>query len=228
MTAMIQGNSWLYTCLCHVSVFSLHLPIFCGRLLERRGSESTRLGLSPSWYFLAMCVFSFEKQANNTTFLVRWLGGLSDVRLGECTAQGPACGGTCPLQQIHESQLLGYFFPMILILYGIFLTFQLETVILYVQYCLYIYPWKVKMEGAQSCPTLQPHGLYWNSPGQNTGVGSLFLCQGIFPPRELNWGLILYQLSYQGSPVFSHSLYLYSHHSFLPLRTPFWDHSSFS
>ena len=30
---------------------------------------------------------------------------------------------------------------------------------------------------------LQPHGLYspWNSPGQNTGVGSLFLLQGIFP-----------------------------------------------
>ena len=27
-----------------------------------------------------------------------------------------------------------------------------------------------------------PHGLYpWNSPGQNTGVGSLSLLQGIFP-----------------------------------------------
>ena len=31
--------------------------------------------------------------------------------------------------------------------------------------------------------SLQPHGLYspWNSPGQNTGVGSLSLLQGIFP-----------------------------------------------
>ena len=31
--------------------------------------------------------------------------------------------------------------------------------------------------------SLQPHGLYspWNSPGQNTGVGSLALLQGIFP-----------------------------------------------
>ena len=30
---------------------------------------------------------------------------------------------------------------------------------------------------------LRPHGLYspWNSPGQNTGVGSLSLLQGIFP-----------------------------------------------
>ena len=53
----------------------------------------------------------------------------------------------------------------------------------------------------------QPHGLYspWNSPGQNTGVGSLFLLQGIFPTQGSNPGLphyrwILYHLSYQGSP----------------------------
>ena len=66
-----------------------------------------------------------------------------------------------------------------------------------------------KVKVAQSCPTLQPHGLYssWNSPGQNTGVGSLSLLQQIFPTQELNWGLlhcgwILYQLSYQGSPHF--------------------------
>ena len=33
--------------------------------------------------------------------------------------------------------------------------------------------------------SLQPHGLYspWNSPGQNTGVGSLSLLQGIFPTQ---------------------------------------------
>ena len=31
--------------------------------------------------------------------------------------------------------------------------------------------------------SLRPHGLYspWNSPGQNAGVGSLSLLQGIFP-----------------------------------------------
>ena len=36
--------------------------------------------------------------------------------------------------------------------------------------------------------SLQSHGLYspWNSPGQNTGVGSLFLLQGIFPIQGLN------------------------------------------
>ena len=46
----------------------------------------------------------------------------------------------------------------------------------------------------------------WNSSGQNTGVASLSLLQGIFPTQESNWGLphcrrILYQLSYQGSPI---------------------------
>ena len=39
----------------------------------------------------------------------------------------------------------------------------------------------------------------------NTGVGSLFLLQGIFPTQESNWGFlpcrqILYQLSYQRNP----------------------------
>ena len=55
--------------------------------------------------------------------------------------------------------------------------------------------------------SLQPHGLYspWNSPDQNTGVGSLSLLQGIFPTQGTNPGLllcrqILYQLSHKGSP----------------------------
>ena len=55
--------------------------------------------------------------------------------------------------------------------------------------------------------SLRPRGLYspWNSPGQNTGVGSLSLHQGIFPTQGLNPGLplcgqILYQLSHKGSP----------------------------
>ena len=61
--------------------------------------------------------------------------------------------------------------------------------------------------------SLQPHGLYglyglyspWNSPVQDTGVGSLPLLQGIFPTQGSNPGLphcrqILYQLSHKGSP----------------------------
>ena len=55
--------------------------------------------------------------------------------------------------------------------------------------------------------SLRPHGLYspWNPPGQNTGVSSLSLLQGIFPTQGSNPGLpycrwILYQVSHQGSP----------------------------
>ena len=51
------------------------------------------------------------------------------------------------------------------------------------------------------------HGLYSsrNSSGKNTGVGSLFLLQGIFPAQGLNQGLphcrrILCQLSHKRSP----------------------------
>ena len=54
---------------------------------------------------------------------------------------------------------------------------------------------------------LRSHGLssQWNSPGQNIGVGSHSLLQGIFPaqgsnPRLLHCRRILYQLSHQGSP----------------------------
>ena len=65
---------------------------------------------------------------------------------------------------------------------------------------------KVKVKVAQLCPTLcDPMDCSpWNSPGQNTGVGSLSLLQGIFPAQGLNPGLlhcrwILYWLSHKGS-----------------------------
>ena len=55
--------------------------------------------------------------------------------------------------------------------------------------------------------SLQPHRLYspWKSPGQNTGVDSCSILQGIFPTQGSNPGLpncrdILYQLSHKGSP----------------------------
>ena len=61
--------------------------------------------------------------------------------------------------------------------------------------------------------SLWPHSPYspWNSPGQNTGVGSLFLPQGIFPTQGLNRGLlhfgpILCQLSHIMWPWANHSL----------------------
>ena len=59
-------------------------------------------------------------------------------------------------------------------------------------------------------PALQEDSLPAEPQGkpQNTGVGSLSLLQWIFLTQESNWGLlhcrwILYQLSYQGSPIIS-------------------------
>ena len=61
-------------------------------------------------------------------------------------------------------------------------------------------------ESPLSCLTLGHHVLYspWNSPGKNTGMGTLSLLQGIFPTQGSNLGLlhcrrILYLLSQQGA-----------------------------
>ena len=72
--------------------------------------------------------------------------------------------------------------------------------------------------------SLQPHGLYspGTSPGQNNGVGSLSLLQGIFPTQGSNPGLpycrwILYQLSHKGSPrILEWVAYPFSSGSFQP------------
>ena len=73
---------------------------------------------------------------------------------------------------------------------------------------------KMKVKVTQSCLTLCDPMDYspWNSPGQNTGVGSLSLLQGIFPTQGSNPGLphcrwILYQLSHKGSPL--ESIYMH-------------------
>ena len=62
--------------------------------------------------------------------------------------------------------------------------------------------WWVKV--TQSCPTLWTYSS-WNSPSQNTGVGSLSLLQGTFSTQGSNPGFphcgrILYQLSHKESP----------------------------
>ena len=66
------------------------------------------------------------------------------------------------------------------------------------------------MKVSQLCLTLcgPREGVYspWNSPGQNTAVGSLSLLRGIFPTQGLNTGLphcrqIFYQVSHKGIPT---------------------------
>ena len=62
--------------------------------------------------------------------------------------------------------------------------------------------------------TLWVDSLPSEPPGKpkNTRVGSLSLLQGIFPTQESSWGLlhyrqILYQLSYQGIPMYCTNRY---------------------
>ena len=69
--------------------------------------------------------------------------------------------------------------------------------------------------GVESLSDSLPHGLWtarllcpWNSPGKNTGVGSHFLLQGIFPTHRLNPRLLLEQadsLPLTHSPVKPHT-----------------------
>ena len=72
------------------------------------------------------------------------------------------------------------------------------------------------LKWSESCSVVSDslwlHGLYspLNFPGQNTGVGSLSLPQGIFPTQGSKTSLchcrkILYQLSHKGSPQLSES-----------------------
>ena len=69
--------------------------------------------------------------------------------------------------------------------------------------------WMWELDHKESCESrsVVSDSLWppWNSPGQNTGVGSLSLLQGIFPIQGSNPGLphcrwMLYQLSHKGSP----------------------------
>ena len=97
----------------------------------------------------------------------------------------------------------------------------------------------LKVKVAQSCPTLcdpmecTVPGIL---PGQNTGVGSLSLLQGIFQTQGFNPGLlhcrrILYQLSHKGSPITFQALLIYSSQNTLRCLLLFsfyrwgnWDH----
>ena len=80
--------------------------------------------------------------------------------------------------------------------------------------CVYIHTLeneKVKVNPIQSVmsSSFQTHGLYspWNSPGQNTGVGSLSLLQQIFPNPGIELGSPALHadslLSHHGSPIYT-------------------------
>ena len=108
--------------------------------------------------------------------------------------------------------------PCILFLKIYFLLINFYWRIVALQHCVSLCcmaKWISCKSESESCSvvsnSLWPNGLYspWTSPGQNTGVGSYSLLQGIVPTQGLNQVLnpglphfrqILYQLSHQGSP----------------------------
>ena len=91
--------------------------------------------------------------------------------------------------------------------------FLLLIFLLYFIFCHFTYNvsccrllWLVGESCSVVSNSLQPHGLYspWNSPVQNTGVGSHSPLEGIFPTQGSNPGFlhcrwILCQLSHKGS-----------------------------
>ena len=85
---------------------------------------------------------------------------------------------------------------------------------LYVYVCVYTHTYESESEShSVMSDCLRPHELYslWNSPGQNTGVGSHSLFHRNFPTQGSILGLLhcrrtLCQLSHQGS-----LLYIYTH-----------------
>ena len=102
-----------------------------------------------------------------------------------------------PLSQQYGTGL-PFLFPGDLLILGIELKFPVCPALA----CRFFYHWATKeallintLGESESCSvmsdSLWPHGLYspWNSPGQNSGVGSLSLLQGMFPTQGLNPGL---------------------------------------
>ena len=94
------------------------------------------------------------------------------------------------------------------LLQGIFLTQGLNLGLLHWRQILYLLSHQGNESESESRSVLSSSlRLYspWKSPGQNTGVGSLSLLQGIFPTQGSNPGLphcrwILYQQSQKGRP----------------------------
>ena len=95
-----------------------------------------------------------------------------------------------------------------------------------------VYKVKVKSEShSVMSKSLHPHGLDspWDSLGQNSGVDSLSLLQGIFPTQGSNPGLphckqILYQLSHQVHNLYQQILYqvLFTPHPHTYLCSFWW------
>ena len=125
-----------------------------------------------------------------------------------CNFSDQESGSLNPLQTLLLYNIFGKKMHILFMLSGYFKKFWKvisSNLCFYFNYMFWTlsFPWKL----LSIVHSFWPQGLYspWNSPDQNTGVGSLSLLQGIFPTQESNPGLlpcrwIPYQLSQKGRP----------------------------
>ena len=128
--------------------------------------------------------------------------------------KGMATHSSIPAWRIHRQRCLAGYSPWgqrVRHNWGTVTFFQISCHTRRGLVCLfYIYLFPIYSLACCAClvisDSLRHHELYssWNSPGQNTGVGSLSLLQEIFPTEGPNPGLphcrwILYQRSHKGS-----------------------------
>ena len=125
-----------------------------------------------------------------------WMGFIPIPVPGE-DSHDTYCGDS---ESLETAWLLSFLLSMV---FSLFLILKLSHNLAI--NCFFVFKNESESHSVMS-DSLPPHGLCspWNSPGQNTGVGSLFLLQGIFLTKGSKPGLplcrqILYQLSHKGS-----------------------------
>ena len=169
--------------------------------ISPRGALTLWIPKSASW-----------QQCLRTDSSILWIFRAMRI-LGVRGALPAFCGSVWLLEQVYSSELFSY--PLMWDCRWVFSCVYPKIVFMWNLILLldpFLPPWDGVCQSESEShsvvsSSLWPHGLYspWNSPGQNTGVGSLSFLQGIFPNHSSNPGLphcrrILYQLSQKGSP----------------------------
>ena len=156
----------------------------------------------------------------NNRFIVEILENANKIRKEKKLPLTPSSTQITPIMCIYTS--FCFFLcvePPLILIYKkwIFTFFHLNHAYLYQTHTfLYINIVRYSESCSVMSNSLWPHGLYspWNSLGQNTGVGSHSLPQGIFPTQESNPGLphcrrTVYRLSHRWSPYIITHNYVY-------------------
>ena len=204
-SCMHQYSTPFFFLFCSVVFHVIGVPVFVQPIEPtERHMDSFQFGVIMNKAAMNNCVqprcFLSERICENGYAVISWRGWSWALLV----KNEPQC--MCSHQALQKGFLL---FHLCMLLY-IYVCVCYYT---YMCVCVYIYIHTHTYFESESrsvvSSSLRPHGLYspWNSPGQNTGVGSLSLLQKIFPIQGLNPGLlhcrqILYQLSYQGSPLY--------------------------